>query len=155
IEQGVILLPFLILLWRGTAAAATSGSAGTGATGRSLALVGLPPAITVGAMLAYSSFGRAMFVPRWFSFLLPFVAVFVARGIGDVAEHITLPRQRAVTLLVGLLLLYQMPVLQRYYFDPTFHSFNWRTAAATVRQMARPGDALVFVGTPASIPFTY
>ncbi len=154
IELGVILLPFLILLWRGTAALAT-GAAGSAANGRSLALVGLPPAIAVGAMLAYSSFGRSMFVPRWFSFLLPFVAVLVARGIYDVAEHVTLPRQRAVTLLIGLLLLYQVPVLERYYFDPTFQSFNWRTAAATVRQMARPGDALVFVGTPASIPFTY
>lgn len=155
IEQCVILLPFLILLWRGTAASATSGTGGQAANGRSLALVGLPPAITAGAMLAYSSLGRSMFVPRWFSFLLPFVAVLIARGIHDVAEHGTFPRQRAVTLLIGLLLLYQVPVLERYYFDPTFQSFNWRTAAATVRQMARPGDALVFVGTPASIPFTY
>jgi 4-amino-4-deoxy-L-arabinose transferase-like glycosyltransferase len=156
VEQGVVLLPFLILLWRGMAGLAAGGTTGSAASqGRSLALVGLPPAITAGVLLAYSSLGRSMFVPRWLSFLLPFVAVFIARGIDDVAEHVTLPKPRAVTLLIGLLLLYQVPVLQRYYFDPTFHSFNWRTAAATVRQMARPGDALVFAGTPASIPFTY
>jgi 4-amino-4-deoxy-L-arabinose transferase-like glycosyltransferase len=146
-EQCVILLPFLVLLWR--------GAAGLAASRRSLALVGLPPAVTVGVMLGYSSLGRSMFVPRWFSFLLPFFAVFIARGIYDVAEHVTFPRQRIVPLLIGVLLLYELPVLQRYYFDPTSHSFNWRTAAATVRQMARPGDALVFVGKPASIPFTY
>lgn len=155
IEQAVILLPFLILLWRGIVGLATSGTAGWAANGRSLALIGLLPVTAAGAMLAYSSLGRSMFVPRWFSFLLPFFAVLIARGIDDVAEHLKLPRQRAVTLLISLLLLYQVPVLQRYYFDPTFHPFNWRTAAATVRQLARPGDALVFVGTPASIPFSY
>ncbi len=146
LEQYAILLPFLLLLWR--------GGVGLAANRRWLALVGLPPVITVGLMLAYSSLGRSMFVPRWFSFLLPFVAVFIGRGIHDVAERVTFPRQLA-GILIGVLLLYEVPVLQRYYFDPTFQSFNWRTAAATVRQMARPGDALVFVGTPASIPFSY
>ncbi len=146
-EQCLILLPFLVLLWR--------GAAGLTVNHRSLALVALPPAITVGVMLAYSSLGRSMFVPRWFSFLLPFFAVFIARGIHDVAEHVTFPRPRVIPLLIGALLLYELPVLERYYFDPTFHAFNWRTAAATVRQMARPGDALMYVGTPASIPFTY
>jgi mannosyltransferase len=146
LEQGVILLPFLILLWR--------GGVGLAVDRRALALVGLPPLITVGVMLAYSSLGRSMFVPRWFSFLLPFVAVFIARGIHDVAERVTFRRQLAGAL-IGILLLYEVPVLLRYYFDPTFQSFNWRTAAATVRQMAAPGDALVFVGQPASLPFTY
>ena len=146
LEDGAILLPFLLLLWR--------GGVGLAANRRSLALVALPPVITVGLMLAYSSLGRSMFVPRWFSFLQPFVAVVIARGIRDVAERVTFPRQIAA-LLIGVLLLYEVPVLQRYYFDPTFQSFNWRTAAATVRQMARPGDALVFVGQPASIPFSY
>jgi mannosyltransferase len=144
-DQFVLLLPFLLVLWRGAVASPP----------RALALLGLPIAITIGGMLMVSWTVRPMFVPRWFSFLVPMFAAFLAAGIYDLAAHLAFPKGRVVALLVGVLLLYELPVLDRYYLDPADRPFQWRAAAEVVRELARPGDALVFVGKSASIPFTY
>lgn len=147
VDQFVLLLPFLFVLWRGAAAFASAP--------RALALLGLPVAVTVGSMLMVSWAVRPMFVPRWFSFLVPLFAAFLAAGIYDLADHVTFPKGRVIALSLGVLLLYELPVLGGYYLDPASRPFQWRAAAATVRELARPGDALVFVGPSASIPFTY
>lgn len=144
-EHLIVLLPFLVLLWRGTIALARDP--------RALALVALPPVVTVGVMLLVT-LARPMFVPRWFSFLLPFLALVFALGIDDVAEHVRFPRARVVAALVAVLLLYQLTVLSRYYFTPGFRPFHWRAAAGLVQGSARPGDAVVTVW-PAGLPFRY
>jgi 4-amino-4-deoxy-L-arabinose transferase-like glycosyltransferase len=145
-EQIIVLLPFLILLWRGVVGFASDR--------RALAIVALPPAVTIGVM-GLLSVTRPMFVPRWFSFLTPFLATFLARGVYDVAEHLDIRRDRVAAFLVGALLLYQLPVLDRYYLDPGFRPFQWRAAARLVKGLVRPGDAFVFVGSQAALPFRY
>ena len=146
VEQFIVLLPFLVLLWR--------GGVGFASSHRTLALVALPPAVTVGVMWLVS-LTRPMFVPRWFSFLMPFLAAVLARGVHDVAERVDVRRDRVVGFLVGALLLYQVPALDRYYADPASRPFQWRAAARMVRGLARPGDAVVFVGSQAALPFRY
>jgi len=145
-EQIIVLLPFLALLWRGVA--------GFGADRRTLPFLALPPAVAIGALWLFS-LTHPMFVPRWFSFLMPFFAVFLARGVYEVADHLDLRRDWVAAVLVGALLLYQVPVLDRYYGDPHFRPFQWRAAARLVRGQARPGDAFVFVGSQAALPFRY
>ncbi len=145
-EQVIVLLPFLMLLWRGIVGFAPDR--------RALTLLALPPVVTIGVM-GLLSVTRPMFVPRWFSFLTPFLAPFLARGIYDVAEHLDIRRDRVAAFFVGALLLYQLPVLDRYYVDPAFRPFQWRAAARLVRGLARPGDAFVFVGAQAALPFRY
>ncbi len=145
-EQLLVLAPFLVLLWRGVTA--------LGAAPRSLALLGLPPIVTIGAVFLMS-WTRPMFIPRWFSFVLPFLTAVLARGVYDIAEHVELPRERLIPFLIAALLVYQVPALDRYYADPGARPFQWRAAARLVRTLGRPGDALVFVGSSAAIPFTY
>ena len=146
VEQLIVLAPFLVLLWRGATA--------LGAAPRSLALLGLPPLVTLGAAFLIS-WTRPMFIPRWFSFVLPFLTAVLARGVYDIAERVEVPRERLIPFLIAALLLYQVPALDRYYTDPEARPFQWRAAARLVRALGRPGDALVFVGSPAAIPFKY
>jgi mannosyltransferase len=145
-EQVVVLLPFFGLLWR--------GAVGFASDRRALALLALPPAVTIGVM-GLLSITRPMFVPRWFSFLTPFLAAFLARGVYDLADRMDMRRERVAAFLVGALLLYQLPVLDRYYLDPGLRPFQWRAAARLVGELVRPGDAFVFVGPQAALPFRY
>jgi hypothetical protein len=146
VEQGIVLLPFLVLLWRGVVGFASNR--------RALGLLALPPGVTIGVM-GLLSFATPMFVPRWFSFLGPFFAAVLARGVYDVVEHLDLRRDRVAAFLVAALLLYQLPVLDRYYLDPGVRPFQWRAAARLVRGLVKPGDAFVYVGSQAALPFRY
>ena len=96
-----------------------------------------------------------MFVPRWFSFIVPFLTAVLARGVYGIADHVALPKERVIPLLVGVLLLYQVPALDHYYSDPAARPFQWRSAARLVRALERPGDAILFVGSSAAMPFRY
>ena len=145
--QVLILLPFLVTLWRGAASWMSDR--------RSLALVGLPFVVT-GVATASASFARVLiFYPRWFSFLLPFYAVLLARGLEDIAGRWQGRRGEALALLTAGLLAFGVPVLDRYYFDPGFRPYPWRAAADLVRREGRPGDFLLFVNGSAEIAFTY
>ncbi|HYM91147.1 MAG TPA: glycosyltransferase family 39 protein [bacterium] len=146
VEQFIILLPFLAVLWRGVIS--------LGSERRSLALLGLPPAVTIATMSALYLI-KPIFYPRWFSFLSPFYAMFLAQGIVDVAERFRGQRDRSLAFLTAGLLLYSAPVLAHYYFDPGFRPYQWRAAAALVRREVRPGDFFLYVGQAAEISFTY
>jgi len=145
--QVLILLPFLVTLWRGAASWMSDR--------RSLGLVGLPLVVT-GVAMASLSFARALiFYPRWFSFLLPFYALLLAGGLEDIAGRWPGRRAEALALLTAGLLAFGAPVLDRYYFDPGFRPYPWRAAADLVRRQARPGDFLLFVNSSAEIAFSY
>ncbi|HLW60789.1 MAG TPA: glycosyltransferase family 39 protein [bacterium] len=146
IEQLIVLLPFLVTLWRGVVSLRTDRSG--------LALLGLPPAVTIGVVLVISLVKPA-FNPRWFSFLAPFYAMFLARGIVDVAEGLRGQRDRSVALLTAGVLLYSMPVLTPYYANPAARPYQWRSAAALVKRQARPQDLLLYVGVEPKVVFTY
>lgn len=146
VGQLVIVLPFLAVLWCGIASFTSDR--------RALALLALPPAVTIGAAFLIS-LAKPMFYPRWFSFLLPFYAVFLARGIVDVAGRLRGWREPGLALLTAGLLLFGVPVLDRYYFDPHFRPYRWRAAADLVRKEAQPGDFLLYVNGAAELAFTY
>jgi hypothetical protein len=146
LAQGLILLPFLVVLWRGVAS--------LGSERRTLALLVLPPAVTIVVISALSLVNLISY-PRWFSFLLPFYAMLLARGITDAAGHVRSHRDHALAVLTAGLLLYSVPVFGRYYFDPHFRPYPWRDAAGLVRELGKPGDFFLFVNSAAEISFSY
>ena len=145
-ERLIVLLPFLAVLWLGATAMASDR--------RTAALLGLPPAVTIAATLA-ASLAKPVFLLRWFSFLVPFYAVFLARGIVAAGERFREHGDRVSGLLAAGLLLYSLPVLDRYYLDPLSRPYQWRAAAALVKALAGPGDFFVYADGPAEQTFTY
>lgn len=146
IEQLILYLPFLAVLWQGAVSFRSNRQA--------LALVGLPLVVPVGSMLLLSIV-KPMFYPRWFSFLFPFYAMFLARGLVQASESFRSRQARPLAFLTAGLLLYSMPVLTHYYFDPAFRPYQWRAAAAFVQARVNPQDFFLFVNHPAEIAFTY
>jgi hypothetical protein len=144
--QFVILLPFLILMWRGGVTMASDR--------RRLLLLGGLPAVTVGATVALSIV-IGTFYPRWLSFLLPFYAMFIAAGIFDIAERLRGWRDWAPVVLTAGVLAFSVPVLGRYYGDPGFDHFQWRAAAALVGHQVKPGDFFLYVSNATRTAFTY
>ncbi len=145
-EQVILLLPFLVVLWRGAVSFASDP--------RGLALLGLPPALIIAVMFVVL-LGRPVVYPHGFSFLSPFYAVFLAQGLVTVADQVRGRRDRILAFLTAGLLLYSVPVLDHYYFDPYFRPFRWRAAADLVRSQVRPGDFFLYVEDVAVLPFAY
>ncbi len=146
VEQGLILLPFLVVLWQGIRALA--------ADRRRLVLLGGPLAVVVCIPFAFS-LARPAFAARWFSFLLPFYAIVLAQGIVDLACRMRHPRTWTLAVLTSGLLLYSVPVLDRYYVDPAFRPYQWRDAARLVRAQVRPGDFFLYGDYQNQLVFTY
>jgi hypothetical protein len=147
LDEAILLLPFLVILWRGIASFASDR--------RGLGLIGLPLLVTVGVMFTIS-LSKPMFYPRWFSFLLPFYMVFIARGIVDVADRIRgARRDYLLVFMTAGLVLYSVPALTQYYFNPVGRVYDWRAAASLVEKGIKPGDFLLFVNTSAEIAFRY
>jgi mannosyltransferase len=129
------VLPFVVL--------AVLGAGG-------MALPALVLVATVGTM-ALLSLAYPAFFPHWFSFVFPFYAMLVANGALRIA-----PRRAGAAVLVAAIIACGLPVLGRYYFDPSYRTWNWRGAAAYVRANLHPQDMIVFVGDKyASVPFDY
>ena len=93
--------------------------------------------------------------PRWFSFLLPFYAMFLAQGLVTAAERLERHRDLALAFLTAGLLLYSVPVLGHYYEDTASRPYRWREAAAEVKRDVRPGDFFLYVGLLSKIAFTH
>ncbi len=146
LEQVTLLLPFLLVAWRGVRSCAAGP--------RGLALLALPLVVSVG--MAFSvSLAKPVFLARWFSFLVPFYAGLLALGIHDVSARFQFPRPRVVALVVAGLALYSLPVFDRYYFDPWFRPYQWRQAATAVQGLARSGDVYVYGDLQSELAFTY
>lgn len=145
-QQGLLLLPFLVLVWRGVA--------GLAADRRRLAFLALPLAVPLLGTLAASSV-KPFFQARWFSFLFPFYAAFLAQGVLEAAGHFRGHRAPIAAALTGALLLYSVPVLDRYYRDPRFHPYQWRERAAYLQTRVRPGDFILYGTDTNAIAFTY
>lgn len=145
-EQLVVFLPFLAVLG--------SGIASLSRDGRALALLGLPPAIAVGGMQLVALVSPA-FIARWFSYLLPFYAMVTAEGVFALARAIHGRLDRTVAVITAGLLLYNLAVLNRYYLDPAFRPYQWRSAAALVEQKFMPSDALLYGDPGNKAAFTY
>ena len=144
--QFAVLLPFLVILWRGGAALA--------ADRRRLALLGLLPMVTVIATFALA-LANHYYYPRWLAFLVPFYAAFLAAGIVEIAERTRGWRERVAAVLTVGVLLTSVPVLARLYSDPGFNHFQWRAAASLVEHQGKPGDFFLYVNNATRTAFTY
>ena len=142
----LILLPFLVALGWGVAALRSRP--------RVLWIFGLPVAVSLAAINALS-LAKLMLYPRWFSFVTPFFAVLLAQGMGQIALGFRRRRDVVLALLVVGFLVYNVPVLGRYFLDPEFRPYPWRDAANLVRRHARPGDYFLYINSAAEISFTY
>ena len=146
LEQLLVLLPFLVILGSGTASLSREG--------RWLALLGLPLAVTVGVMQLLA-LGTPAFVARWFSFLGPFYAMLVALGVFALARNFRTHPDRTAAFIVAGLLLFNLAGLERYYFDPALHPYQWRSAVATVAREIKPSDLLLFGDQGNEVAFAY
>jgi uncharacterized membrane protein len=112
-------------------------------------LVVIPVVVPLGV-----SVYRNVVYPRYFSFLVPLVAMALACGVvrvGTAFRH----RRLITAIVVALLLSYQLPVLVDYYVSPRFRVYDWRSAAALVAQRGRPDDLVLLVPGDARVPFDY
>lgn len=144
VEQFLILLPFLVILWRGVASFDRPN----------LALLGcafLVPIVVIFTLPLEKPAPDG----RWFSYLVPFYATILARGIVEVSQAFRERQDRVLAVLTALLVVYSIPVLIRYYFDPDFRPFQYRAAAALVTKLVKPGDAFVYGDDASSLAFTY
>jgi mannosyltransferase len=146
IEQLIILLPFLVVTWRGATALASDR--------RALACLGAPVVLAIGVPFAIS-LARPAFSARWFSFLVPFYAMVVAQGVFDIRERFRDRRAWTLAMLTASLLIYSVPVLARYYVDPAFRPYQWRSMAALVGRQVKPGDVFLYGDFQNALAFTY
>jgi 4-amino-4-deoxy-L-arabinose transferase-like glycosyltransferase len=133
--QILILLPFLVLCASGIGALARNK--------RGLALLGFPPLVSLSAMQVIALVTHT-FIARWFSFLGPFYAMFLAEGAVALPRAVRVLSDRAAAVIVGGILVINLTGLERYYFDPAFHPFQWRVAAEAVARGIKPDDLLLF-----------
>lgn len=144
VEQFLILLPFLLILWRGIASFDRSN----------LALIGC--AILVPTVVIFMlPLEKPMPDGRWFAFLFPFYATVLARGIVEVSQAFRERQERVLAVLTAVLLVYSVPVLVRYYFDPDFRPYQYRAAAALVTKWVKPGDVFLYGDDTNAMAFTY
>jgi hypothetical protein len=146
LERLIPLLPFLVTIGFGIAS--------LGADRGRLALLGLPLVLPI-AVVAGASLAKPIFLPRWFSFLVPFWATLLALGIAHLARSVRgHPGRFAAWCTVGLLL-YALPALHRYYLEPSTWSYRWRDAAEAAAQRATPNDLFLYIDMPAEQTFEY
>ncbi len=114
-------------------------------------------------------FGFDLYKPAWLKFLvvlLPSFHLLVALGVANVAALVSRAwnrgpssRLRVSLIVAGTLVLVLAglvyPSLQNLYFDPAYARDDYRTLAADVRAMERPGDAIVLNAPNQWEVFTY
>ncbi len=134
--QVAAVLPFVVLAILGA---------------RGMLLPALVLVVPIGTMALLPLVLRASIYPRWYSFVFPFYAMLIITGILRIA-----PRRAMAAVLVAAVIACGLPVMERYYLDPSYRLWNYRGAAAYVRAEFRPNDLLVFIGDEyATIPFDY
>jgi 4-amino-4-deoxy-L-arabinose transferase-like glycosyltransferase len=149
LAQCLILLPFAFLLGWAVAAYVRDPS-----LRRSLGLVGLVLLVPVGMMSALSVSGRLLY-PRWLAFLSPFCAIGFCVGAADLAGRLRAFRREALACLMAGLLVSGLPILDRYYVDPTFRAYRWRDAAALLHRLSKPNDLIIYANSAAEMAFAY
>lgn len=100
-------------------------------------------------LVVASSYVTPNFASRYFLMSVPGVALLGAFGL------CTLTRRSTRLLVVGLVVMVPFASLglHRYYFE--YHSDDFRDATAYVFTHDRTGDAVVFIGDEARMPFEY
>ena len=134
--QVAAVLPFVVLTILGA---------------RGMLLPALVLAVPIATMALLALVLPASIYPRWYSFVFPFYAMLVINGILRIA-----PRQAMAALLVAVVIACGLPVMGRYYLEPSYRLWDYRGAAAYVRAESHPSDLIIFIGDEyAPIPFDY
>jgi hypothetical protein len=99
------------------------------------------------------SFIKPIFVPRYFTIILPPLVFFVADGLGRI-------KQRWLMLAaVGVLVLLSSFSLRDWYTSDQNEDYtqkdDWRGATGYIVSSAEPGDAIVFYHPIIRVPFDY
>jgi len=114
-------------------------------------------------------FGFDLYKPAWLKFLivlLPPFHVLVAHGMGNTATLLSrigeMParERRSVRLIVTIVLLVGFallvfPSLENLYYDPAYARDDYRQLAMDIKDMSRPGDAIVLNAPNQWEVFTY
>jgi mannosyltransferase len=140
-----LLFPFLGVLAWGVYAARRDPDA--------LLLLGLPPFVAVVGPLLLSAM-KPLFIPRWFSFVYPFCAAFLAWGVADIAGRAGRYRRAAAALVAAILVGFGLPVLDRLYFDSMFRD-QWRAASHIVAERFQAGDIILYGDPQNELIFLY
>jgi mannosyltransferase len=118
---------------------------------RGMLLPALVLVVPIGTMALLPLVLPASIYPRWYSFVFPFYAMLLINGILRIA-----PRQAVAAALVAVVIACGLPVMGRYYLDPSYRLWDYRGAAAYVRAESHPHDLIIFIGDEyAPIPFDY
>ncbi|MBI4278765.1 MAG: glycosyltransferase family 39 protein [Armatimonadetes bacterium] len=110
----------------------------------------------LGVPFVLSVWGVPVFDARYFSFLVPPLALLMAAGIQALPHWI--PRFDTLRVRVAaaaLVMVYWTGALVNHHYHPAFQASNWRGAAAYVQANAGPRDVLIFVPDFAATPFFY
>ncbi|MDR7550777.1 MAG: glycosyltransferase family 39 protein [Armatimonadota bacterium] len=119
---------------------------------KALALYWMAPVLACYAM----SFKFNIFYGRYFSIFWPGFAILMAAGVLELSAVFSRAWSKGLVVAsVLLVLLYAVPVLHAFYFDPRQHRFNWRDAAKLVMAEAAPNDLVVVVPAFAITPWAY
>jgi 4-amino-4-deoxy-L-arabinose transferase-like glycosyltransferase len=137
-----LLLPFVLLAAYGIAACPRRSSA------QLLALGALVPLGLAGLV----SLRWNVFYPRYFSFVLPAVALALAGGMWTLAAGFA-NRRRALAALLVLPVSSVVPVLGEYYRVPGYG--DWRGAARYLDAHLQPGDLVLFLPASGAEVVTY
>jgi len=134
--QVAAVLPFVVLAILGA---------------RGMLLPALVLAVPIATMALLPLVLPASIYPRWYSFVFPFYAMLIINGILRIA-----PRQAMAAVLVAAVIACGLPVMERYYLEPSYRLWDYRGAAAYVRAESHPSDLIIFIGDEyAPIPFDY
>lgn len=146
LEQVLILLPFLLTLGAGVTLASQNR--------RWIALFGLLLAIPVGVIQLIALKYNAFFA-RWFAPVCPFYAMLLSEGAFALSRSIRQHSGRIAFAIISVALLYNLAGLDRYYFDPGLHPFQYRSVAARVAKDYQPTDLLLFGDQGNEVSFIY
>lgn len=95
-----------------------------------------------------------IFYERYFSFLVPPLAIIFAAGVFFIADSMPGRTRKAIAAcVVALVASFIVPALRDYYRTPP--TYDWRSAARHVTGAARPKDFLLFIPAFARVPFEY
>ena len=118
---------------------------------RGMLLPALVLVVPIGTMALLPLVLPASIYPRWYSFVFPFYAMLITNGILRIA-----PRQAMAAALVAVVIACGLPVMGRYYLEPSYRLWDYRGAAAYVRAESHPDDLIIYIGDEyAPIPFDY
>jgi len=139
VHHSLLLVPFLVLMIGGWAATWKVNPRGAAL----VVAVWLSGMVSV--VMASLAVGHVAAYPRHLVFLQPFVALLIGAGMVHLKETVERARKGVVVGGAAVMVLsFLGPAVSNLQAKPEYQVFRYDRAAAYVRHLYRPGDALVF-----------